>query len=359
VGRPRTKNHLPKYVKPIHGSLWYCAPAKEKGEKAPKPVRICRVGDDQALYKFMLEKAEPSGPVTYMNDLFDRYEREIIPTLGERTQKDYRKQIVKLREVFGALRPDDVRPKDVGELLVYGKGAAQSVKRVAVLSAVFSKAVGRWYICERNPCANIEKPPKGRRDRYVSDEEYQALYNIASPRLQVAMDLALLTGQRQGDLLSLTWDQVDTPKGKRDEWAIKFAPSKTLKKTGKRIRVRITPELEEVLKRAKMMVPTFPRRYVLRTGPREWVKDPGGKKYTSDGFRAVWQRAMRRAIREGVVKTRFTFHDLRAKNISDSHDIQEAMKRAGHNSMQMTRSVYDRGERVVEPLTRVRKQDDE
>jgi len=276
--------------------------------------------------------------------------------LGERTQKDYLKHMKKLREVFGALRPDDIRPKDVGALFTYGHGRAQSIKLVAVLSAVFSKAVGRWYLCDRNPCTNLEKPPKGRRDRYVSDEEYQALYNIASPRLKVAMDLALLTGQRQGDLLKLTWDQVDVPKGKREEWAIRFAPSKTLKKTGKRIRVRITPELEEVLNRAKMMTPVFPRKYVLRTAPRPWHPDPaekhGGKKYTSDGFRAVWQRAMRRALREGVLKERFTFHDLRAKNISDSANLEEAMKRAGHNSMAMTRGVYDRGERVVEPLSR-------
>ena len=350
MGRPRTSNpHLPKYVKPIHGSLWYCPPAKVKGEKPPKPVRICKEkGEDHVLWQFMLDKAEPSGPATFMNDVFDRYEVEVLPSLAPRTQKDYRKHLKKLREVFGALRPQDIKPRDVGALLIYGRGAAQSVKLVAVLSAVFSKAVGRWYIVDHNPCAKIEKPKKGKRDRYVSDEEYQALYNIAGDRLQIAMDLALLTGQRQGDLLSLTWDQVHTPKGKREEWGIRFKQGKT----GKKIMVAIDEPLEEVLKRAKMLVPQLPRRYVLRTGPRAWVNDPGGKKYTSDGFRAVWQRAMRRAIRTGALKTRFTFHDLRAKNISDSGSLEEAMKRAGHMSMAMTRGVYDRGERVVQPLSR-------
>src|SRR5688572_17439255 len=102
MARPRSPEnaHLPKYVKVIHGSYWFCPP---KGQA----VRISRVGDDQALYRFMMDKAEPSGPVTFMNDVFDRYEREILPTLGERTQKDYLKHLKTLRKVFGALRPDD------------------------------------------------------------------------------------------------------------------------------------------------------------------------------------------------------------------------------------------------------------
>jgi integrase len=349
MGRPRTKNtHLPKYVKEIHGSLWYCGPALSKGEKPPKPIRICRAGEDQILWQFMLDRAAPSGPVTYMTDLFDRYEREVLPTLAVRTQKDYRKHLKRLRAVFGPMRPADIKPKDVGALLILGRGQAQSVKLIAVLSAVFGKAVGRWYIVDRNPCQDVERPKAGKRDRYVTDAEYKALYDIMPPRMQVAMDLALLTGQRQGDLLSLTWKQVDTIGKPRDEWAIRFRQGKT----GKRIRIYVDEALEEVLVRARKMLPQFPRSHVLRTGPRAWVKDPGGKPYTSDGFRAVWQRHMRKAIRRGILKERFTFHDLRAKNISDTENLEDAMKRAGHMSMSMTRGVYDRGERLVQPLHR-------
>ena len=45
-----------------------------------------------------------------------------------------------------------------------------------------------------------------------------------------------------------------------------------------------------------------------------------------------------------------TFHDLRAKSVSDSGSIQEAFERAGHTSMAMTRGTYDRGIRKVTPL---------
>lgn len=345
MGRPRTKNqHLPKYVKVRHGSLWYEPPDV-------KAVRICRQDEEQLLWKFMLERTEPSGPITYMSDVFDRYDREVVPTLAPRTQKDYRRHLQKLRQVFGQMRPQDVKPKDVGALIIFGPGGAQSRKLVGVLSAVFGKAVGRWYVCDINPCQNVERPPAGKRTRYVTDAEYKAFYDICPVRMQIAMDLALLTGQRQGDIISLTWEQVDTIGKPRDEWAIRFKQGKT----GKRIRVMIDPDLEAVLVRARKLLPHLPRKYVIRTGPRTWVNDPGGKRYTSDGFRAVWQRHMRYAIQRGVLKERFTFHDLRAKNISDTENLEDAMKRAGHMSMAMTRGVYDRGEREVQPLIRNKK----
>jgi integrase len=43
---------------------------------------------------------------------------------------------------------------------------------------------------------------------YVTDAEFGAVYQIASPTLQRAMDLATITGQREGDLLRLTRSQL-------------------------------------------------------------------------------------------------------------------------------------------------------
>ena len=75
MGRPRSSNkHLPKYVTIIHGSYWY----RPSGANS---VNVCRVGDEVALYTFMAKRAAPTGPVKTMNDLFNRYENEVIPTL--------------------------------------------------------------------------------------------------------------------------------------------------------------------------------------------------------------------------------------------------------------------------------------
>ncbi len=40
-------------------------------------------------------------------------------------------------------------------------------------------------------------------------EHVDAFCNVAAPELRVALLLAVYTGQRQGDLLRLTWNQYD------------------------------------------------------------------------------------------------------------------------------------------------------
>lgn len=324
MGRPRTSNHhLPKGVSIIHGSFWY-------KPKDGKRIRVCPVDDEVALYSWLAQHlAKPAGPAKTMNDLFDRYEREVLPTLEPRTQKDYRRHLLILRKHFGAMLPNDLQPRDVGQFLDVQTGKIHRNRIVAVLSAVCTKAVGRWYVMDRNPCQNVERNPSKPRDRLVTDAEFAAVYKLHGPRMQIAMDLALLTGQRQGDLVRLKWSQV-TPQG------IEFKQGKT----GKRLLVEMSPALLAVLERARGLLPHLPREYVLRR------RD--GRPYAENGFRAIWQRAMRKYKKSG--HEGFTFHDLRAKSGSDSATIESAYERLGHTSMSMTRRVYDRGVRKVKPL---------
>lgn len=270
-----------------------------------------------------------------MNDLFDRYEKECVPKLSARTQKDYKAILRRLRASFGHMDPLTVKPRDVGRFLDVDKGKVSANRHISVLSAVFSKAVGRWYVHDdlRNPCTGVERNETKPRTRYVTDAEFKALYAIVSPSVKIAMELARMVGQRQGDLLRATWQQIDTNKR-----LFYFEQAKT----GKKLAIRVTPALEELLVRARRLPPLIPRLYLIRR------RD--GQPYTSEGFKALWQRWMKRALKRGVIKERFTFHDLRAKCVSDNPSIEAAMQLAGHTSMAMTRRVYDRGTREVGPL---------
>lgn len=342
MSRPRTVNkHLPKYVTVIHGSFWYRPPEGES-------VNIGRADDEAALYRFMLERAVPSkppGPTTALGDCFDRFARDVVPRLSPRTQKDYHRHLKTLRAVFGHMRPDEVEPRDVGRFLDVEVGKVQRNKQVAVLSAVYAKLIGKWYVTKVNPCVGVERNETRRRDRYITDAEYDLIKAAMPQRIQLAMELALLTGQRQGDILSLKWDQV-SPEG------IAFKQAKT----GKKLRVGLSPALQDVLDEAKKLVPQVPREYVLRTR--------SGRRYTSEGFRAVWQRRMSKILKgywqkprgkdrvwhAPVIAERLTFHDIRAKTVSDSATLEEAFERAGHQTMAQTRGTYDRATRTVKPL---------
>ncbi len=266
-----------------------------------------------------------------VDQLLTKYETEVVPKHSLNTQKDYAWHIARLKKVFGLVDVKELKPRDVGMFLDVPEGKISRNRSISVLSAAYSKAVGRWWLADVNPCLKVERNESHARDRYITDNEFDAMRDIQPERMQIAMDLALLTSQRQGDLLNLTWAHV-LPDG------IYFRQGKT----GKRLIITLTPELKEILTRSRKMNTGYARLYLVRNSD--------GEKYTSEGFRANWQRYMRIALQRGLFKLRFTFHDIRAKCVSDTKDLQEASHRAGHQNMGITRSVYDRGTRRVNAL---------
>ena len=95
-----------------------------------------------------------------------------------------------------------------------GKGAAN--RAVGLLGAIFTYAVRRRMRSD-NPVHGVMRPADGRRDRRLTDAEYEALgtrfgradaANIWPPAIAVARFLAL-SGWRSGEALALRWDEVD------------------------------------------------------------------------------------------------------------------------------------------------------
>lgn len=141
-----------------------------------------------------------------MNALFDRYVAECMDELQPRTRRDYMGVIGKLREQFGHMDPHEIKPRHIAAFLDVKKGRIHRNRMVMLLSMVFYKAIGKWCISDdlHNPCQSVERWPTRPRDRYVTDEEFAACRALACPQVQIAMDLALLTGQRQSDIVQLT-----------------------------------------------------------------------------------------------------------------------------------------------------------
>lgn len=66
----------------------------------------------------------------------------------------------------------------------------------------------KWHAVDTNPCRLVPKLHEAAWGRYVTDSEFMAVYQLASPTLQCAMDMATMTGQREGDLLNLSRSQL-------------------------------------------------------------------------------------------------------------------------------------------------------
>lgn len=269
----------------------------------------------------------PETAVT-VNAILARYERECLHELRPTTAKGYRRHIKQLLPLFGHYVASELEPRHFADFLNVRRGQVERVRALAVLSAALTKAVRRWFWLKTNVLRDVERPKSKPRDRLVSDTEFEAFKAQVPKRLQMSIMLAALTGQRQGDIIRFRWSDI------RDN-ALYVQQGKTRK----RIAIEISAGLEEVLDGCWLLEGGghAGSQYILPTHT--------GRPYTSEGFRACWQRAMRKWMQLG--NENFHFHDLRALAATKCATPEIAMRLLGHTTLAMTMRVYRRGiERV-------------
>jgi integrase len=106
--------------------------------------------------------------------------------------------------------------RDVLDLLV-SRGKGTTANRVlSLIRSVFAFAVDEDY-CEANPAIGIRKPaPEVRRERLLSDDEIRAIWTALDTVSQLTADVLrfqFLTAQRIGEVMSLTWADLDLASG--------------------------------------------------------------------------------------------------------------------------------------------------
>ncbi len=319
MGRTRTHNkHLPRRVYQRRGKYYYAHP---NGDWIP-------LGDDYGAALRRYAELVGEHRVGTLADLFDRYLVEVIPGKAPRTQKDQTAQLELLRTAFGRAKPDELMPRDViryrnarGQ-----KSQVQANQELSLLSHICATAV-EWEVLESNPCRDVKKFRIAPRDHYVEDADYRLMRKSSGPRLRVLMDLALLTGQREGDLLALRWDQVD-------KTGIRFKQGKT----GKVLVVGWSEHLRRTIAVARSIKPKG----------ETVVSTTDGQGYNTDAFQSLWRRARIRAKKAGLERP-FRFYDLRAKSASDDA-LATASERLGHADVRLTERVYRRAPRKVKAL---------
>jgi hypothetical protein len=232
-----------------------------------------------------------------VNEILDRYEREVLPNLAHRTQRGYKDAIKNLRAEFGLKIASTLVAADFKEFMSVSTGKAHRNKMVTIFSTVLSTAVKEWHWLDHNVCTSVPRHHEAKGQiRQLSDEDFEGVVLISLPGLQQVMKLCLLTGRSQADLVTLKWTQVH-----EKEKEILFRDSIKHKK----VAVKITPDISAVLEECRK-----------RSGKSAYVVNTSGKygsvtRYSDDGFRAMWQKTMREW--EATGHNRFTFHDIRAK----------------------------------------------
>ncbi len=234
----------------------------------------------------------PAPSVAYIEGLVTAFLKS--PEFGKLkpvTQKDYRRLLEQFRAEFGdwrtALFEDPRIAQDMADWRDGATGARTGDLRMAVVSRLFSWARGRGLTNAR-PTDAIERIHSADRSEIIWDDASLArLLEKSSPALAHAINLALFTGLRQGDLIRLPWSAIS-------DVAIQLRTSKR----GKPVIIPITAELRALLA-------TIPRKSPVV------LTSATGKPWTGDGLRTAFQRA-----REAAKVTGLRWHDFRGTAVT-------------------------------------------
>ena len=193
-----------------------------------------------------------------LGPIFDRYEREHLPKKAPRTQRDDAAMLKILRQTFGAMPIDSIRPRHIRAYLDKRTAKIRANREISVFSRVWNHAREWGYTDRANPVAGVEKNKETGRDIYVTDIELALVHKHAPPVVQDLLDISYLIGQRPGDVRKLRWDQVQDG-----------CLCVTQGKTKVKLRIAIKGDLAAVLERARTRGTEPPaQRFAHRfTGP--------------------------------------------------------------------------------------------
>jgi integrase len=309
------------------------------------------VEDEMSRGVFVSRRAAES---TTLKEALDLYLREITPTKkGADAMCREPGRAKPLKKHLGDYALTAINPKilaDYRDLRLNtvskrtGRPLSASTVRLelALLSNLYTVAIREWGLgLIANPVAAIRKPSPGQgRNRRLSWSEAKRLLKAcdrhSNPMLGWAVRVALYTAMRQGEILSLTLDQVDLQRRIVRLNVTKNGNARTVPLSGRAARVL----------RQAIAHPVRPKGVDLI-----FYGEPGkDKKRRPYAISKVWSNTLQRAAISDL-----RFHDLRHEAVSrlveKGLSDQEVAAISGHRSMQMLRGhTHLRAEDLVEKL---------
>lgn len=244
----------------------------------------------------------PSGR---LHKLIDVYldSTEFRDQLSDRSKEDYRRHIDRIRAKFGSMPLSAIEDRRArGIFKTWRDAIAEKTPRQAdylwmVLARILSIAKDRGLITV-NQCEKGGHVYTAKRTEIIwTAADIEKFCEVASPELQFALLLALWTGQRIGDLRTLTWSAYD------GEY-IRLQQSKGTRKgkPGPRVTIPVSKVLKAALDRVKQSGRTTTT--ILCT--------TRGTPWSADGFTTSWGKAYKRSgLAPGL-----HFHDLRGTAVT-------------------------------------------
>lgn len=318
-------NGLPRRVYIKHSAYYFV-------DLARKWHRLCAVRDGMpAMYRALADLQERAERCVRMPAVISAWLESRRPAWSASQRRNMERVAAELMERLTEFAPAQVTTPVCAELLrsYQDRPRTHNIYR-NVLSQVLAHAALMGLREGHNPVDNVRGLSTPGRRRIVTDDEIEAIKAAAVQTRQHAgglalvkmIDLALITGQRIGDLISMRWQDV-TADGLMIEQS----------KTGARMCIAWTPALRQAVDACADGTERIGHLLKTRTGGP----------YTYAGMRSAWDRACRAA---GV--TDLHIHDLRGRagvDVLKAGGLESARALLGHQTQRMT-AHYTGGKHV-------------
>ncbi len=296
---------------------------------------------------------EPSRQT--LNEHLDKFLEIIKPRVAEQTFNSYEMMLrVHIRPKVGELKLTDIKILTVQKVYsqMQEKGLSARTVRYAhsVFSMALSKAVELGYIVN-NPCNYAELPRQNKKEtKAFSPEQAQRFLECAKDdRHGLVFEIALSSGMRPEEYLSLCWKDIDFEKGSatvqralawRKGGSFMFCELKTAKsRRTVPLPKSILPKLKEHRRRQ------LERRLKLGTAYEKhdlvFASEVGNPLH----YRNITQRHFEKILeRAGMKGAGFVLYSLRHSCatllLSAGENPKIIAERLGHTSVKMTLDTY-------------------
>jgi len=230
--------------------------------QARKLARALSGGDPQAERRAQRARQRRPREARTVADLIDRYLQRAETRMRASTLKLARQRLnAHVRPALGAMRIGEVRASDVRALMeaLQHKGLGVTSNRCATqLGAVYRFAQRSLDMDVRNPLDGIDRDDRFRetpRQRILSNDELRRIWRACetaaaassvAPATAIALQLAMTTLQRAGEVAGVTDDELDL---ERSVWTIPAARAKN----GRDHHVPLSPLALQLIERARIV----------------------------------------------------------------------------------------------------------
>lgn len=328
-----------KYKRPDTGETFHIGTDKLEAIAAAKQLNSMLMTGRDLISKVMDKE---QGVIT-LTDFITVFSEEEIPQRqwAKDTLDLFNIRVRQINNVIGSKPIDEVTIRDVADFLETLTARASNQAR-AYLSDIFDHAVAKG-LCADNPAAKtIKRREKKQRKRHTV-EGLKAIRDASPVWLQNAIDIALITAQRRGDILNMRFNDV-----KNGYLYVVQQKTERASDCGW-IRFEITPQLRDVINRCRDDIPS---PFLIHRNPERNIK--GDKEHWTQIQGRYLSDAFKKARDDAGVYSHFsdkempTFHEIRALSIHlYTKAGKDAQKIAGHASPDMTKNYEKNHEDII------------